>query len=159
MESATNGACGRCAGAHDSNVAADGIGRRTFLAQSALLAAGALLAAACGSEIATAPTTVSPTTLRVSDYPALATVGGIALVTISGSPFAVVRTSATSFVALSRVCPHQGNIVNQEGNAFLCPGHGARFSANGTWIGGERTSNLRSYATAYDAASGTITVG
>jgi len=90
MESATNGACGRCAGAHDSNVAADGIGRRTFLAQSALLAAGALLAAACGSEIATAPTTVSPTTLRVSDYPALATVGGIALVTISGSPFYMV---------------------------------------------------------------------
>ena len=158
MESAPNGACGRCAGAHASNVTADGIGRRTFLAQSALLAAGALLAA-CGSEIATAPTTISPTTLRVSDYAALATVGGIALVTIAGSPFAVVRTSATSFVVLSRVCPHQGNIVNQDGNAFLCPGHGARFSANGTWIGGERTSNLRGYATAYDAASGTITVG
>ena len=70
-----------------------------------------------------------------------------------------MRTSATSFVALSRVCPHQGNIVNQDGNAFLCPGHGARFSANGTWIGGERTSSLRSYASAYDAASGTITVG
>ena len=81
------------------------------------------------------------------------------MVTISGSPFAVVRTASTTFVALSRVCPHQGNIVNQDGNAFLCPGHGARFSANGTWIGGERTSSLRSYPTTYDAAAGTITVG
>jgi Rieske Fe-S protein len=159
MESATNGACGRCAGAHPSNVDADGIGRRTFLAQSALLAAGALLAAACGSEISTAPTTISPTTLRVGDYPALATVGGIAMVTISNSPFAVVRTGTADFIALSRVCPHQGNIVNQSGNAFLCPGHGARFSADGTWIGGERTSSLRNYATAYDASAGTITIG
>jgi len=159
MESATNGACGRCAGTHTSSVDADGIGRRTFLAQSALLAAGALLAAACGSEISTAPTTISPTTLRVGDYPALATVGGIAMVTVSGSPLAVVRTGTASFVALSRVCPHQGNIVNQSGNGFLCPGHGARFSADGTWIGGERTSSLRSYATAYDASAGTITIG
>jgi Rieske Fe-S protein len=158
MDSATNGACGRCAGELASNHVADGIGRRTFLAQSALLAAGALLAS-CVGEIATAPTTISSTTLRVADYPALAAVGGIAMVTISGSPFAVVRTASTTFVALSRVCPHQGNVVNQDGNAFLCPGHGARFSANGTWIGGERTSSLRSYPTTYDAAAGTITVG
>ena len=158
MESAPNGACGRCAGVTETNQAADGIGRRTFLAQGALLAAAALLAS-CVGEIATAPTTISSTTLRVSDYPALAAVGGIAMVTISGSPLAVVRTASSTFVALSRVCPHQGNIVNQDGNAFLCPGHGARFAANGTWIGGERTSSLRSYPTTYDAAAGTITVG
>src|SRR5438045_3486954 len=82
---------------------------------------------------------------------ALAAVGGIALVDISGSPFAIVRTSSTAFVALSRVCPHQGNIVNPNGSGFLCPGHGARFGANGTWTGGERTNSLRSYATTYDA--------
>ena len=159
MESATNGACARCAGVPTSNHATDGIRRRTFLAQSALLAAGALLAAACGSETATAPTTIPTTTLRVADYPTLATVGGIAMITISASPFAVVRTGASTFVTLSRVCPHQGNIVNQSGNAFLCPGHGARFAADGTWIGGERTSSLRSYPTSYDATAGTITVG
>lgn len=158
MESTTNGACGRC-GATTADHSADGIGRRTFLAQSALLAASAILAACAGGDIATAPDTISPTTLRVSDYAPLATVGGIALVTISGAPFAVVRTSATSFVTLSRICPHQGNIVNQNGSGFLCPGHGARFSANGTWTGGQGTSSLRSYATTYDAAAGTITVG
>ena len=159
MDAATNGACGRCAGAQDANHAADGIGRRTFLAQSALLAAGALLASCMGGDVATAPTTISSTTLKVSDYPALASVGGIAMVSISGAPMAVVRTGTASFVTLSRVCPHQGNLVNQNGNAFLCPGHGARFAADGTWIGGERTSSLRSYATTYDATAGTITVG
>jgi Rieske Fe-S protein len=159
METASNGACGRCAGAHGTDHAADGIGRRTFLAQSALLAASALLASCVGGDIATAPTSISSTTLRVSDYPTLNSVGGMAFVTISGAPFAIVRTADTSFVTLSRVCPHQGNLVNQSGNAFLCPGHGARFSADGTWIGGERTSSLRSYPTSYDAAAGTITVG
>ena len=161
MDAAPNDACARCAGAHPHATppAADGIGRRTFIAQSALLAAGALLAAACAGEISTAPATVSPTTLRVADYSALASVGGIALVTISGGPFAVVRTSDTSFVTLSRVCPHQGNIVSPNGSGFLCPGHGARFSANGTWVGGQPTSSLRSYATSYDASTGTITIG
>jgi nitrite reductase/ring-hydroxylating ferredoxin subunit len=158
MDAASNDACARCAGAHRTHLA-DGIGRRAFIAQSALLAAGALLAAACGGDLATAPTTISPTTLRVADYSALASVGGIALVSISGSPFAIVRTSDTSFVALSRICPHQGNIVNQSGSGFLCPGHGARFSANGTWVGGQPTSSLRSYATSYDATAGTITIG
>ena len=115
--------------------------------------------AAVTTTASTPGTTISSTTLRVADYPALASVGGIALVTISGGPFAVVRTSSTSFVTLSRVCPHQGNIVSPSGSGFLCPGHGARFSADGTWIGGQPTSSLRSYATSYDAAAGTITVG
>ena len=159
METEMNGACGHCGDAHRTDHAADGIGRRTFLAQSALLAASALLASCMGGDIATAPTTISPTTLKVSDYPSLASAGGIALVSISGAPMAVVRTGATSFVTLSRVCPHQGNIVNQSGSGFLCPGHGARFAADGTWIGGERTSSLRSYSTTYDSAAGTITVG
>jgi nitrite reductase/ring-hydroxylating ferredoxin subunit len=158
MDAASNDACASCAGAHPTHLA-DGIGRRAFIAQSALLAAGALLAAACGGDLATAPTTISPTTPRVADYSALASVGGIALVSISGSPFAIVRTSDTSFVALSRICPHQGNIVSQSGSGFLCPGHGARFSANGTWVGGQPTSSLRSYATSYDATAGTITIG
>ena len=66
MDAASNGACARCAGTGPTHPATDGIGRRTFIAQSALLAAGALLAVAGGGEIATAPTTLSPTTLRVA---------------------------------------------------------------------------------------------
>src|SRR5205085_7679327 len=97
--------------------------------------------------------------IKVSEFPALASVGGVALVTFNGNPLAIVRTGTTSFVTLSRVCPHQGNIINPSGDGFLCPGHGARFSATGQWLGGERTSSMRSYTTSYDAAAGTITIG
>jgi Rieske Fe-S protein len=152
--------CGACAGrTNEADAARDGIGRRTFLAQSAMIAAAAALAACAGADSFTAPTTVSATTFSLSDYPALATVGGVATVSISGSPFALVRTSASSVVALSRVCPHQGNIVNTVSGGFLCPGHGARFDSSGRWIGGERTSSLRSYPAVLDSTAGTVTVG
>ena len=81
------------------------------------------------------------------------------MVTIQGSPLAIVRTGTSTYVALSRICPHAGSTVNQSGSGFLCPNHGAQFSATGTWVGGQRTSNLRSYTTSYDAASGTLTIG
>ena len=152
--------CGGCASAHAIDHARDGIGRRTFLAQSALLAAGALLAAcAAGDATDPGPTLNSTTDIKVSDFPALASVGGIALVSISGNPMAIVRTGDASFVTLSRICPHQGSTINPNGSGFLCPGHGARFSATGQWQGGQRTSNMRSYNTSYDAAAGTITIG
>ena len=71
---------------------------------------------------------------------------------------ASLASPACSFVALSRVCPHQGSIVNVNGSGFLCPGHGATFTATGTWTGGQRTTNLHAYATSYDAASGVVTI-
>ena len=158
MESKLN--CGGCAPAHATEHARDGIGRRTFLAQSALLAAGALLAACAASDVSAPGTTINSTTnIKVSDFPALASVGGIALVNFSGNPFAIVRTGDATFVTLSRICPHQGNTINPDGSGFLCPGHGARFNASGQWVGGQSTSNMRSYATSYDAAAGTLTIG
>ena len=78
---------------------------------------------------------------------------------VSGYPFAIVHTDASAFVALSRVCPHQGFIVDVTGSGFHCPNHGAQFNESGVWVGGQRTSNLRSYPTSYDAATGTLTIG
>jgi len=146
-----------CSGACAPILAVDSpIARRTFLVQSALLTAAAALAA-CGADT-TAPTLPANSTVRVSDFSSLSTVGGIAMVTVSGAQLAVVRTDTNSFVALSRVCPHKGSIVNQSGTGFLCPNHGARFSSTGTWQGGERTGNLHSYVTSYDAATGILTI-
>jgi cytochrome b6-f complex iron-sulfur subunit len=108
---------------------------------------------------ATAPTIASGTTVNVTSHTELATVGGVALVTVSGAPLAIVRTATSSFLALSRVCPHQGSIVNVSGSGFLCPNHGAQFTSTGTWTGGQPTSSLHSYATTYDAATGTLTIG
>lgn len=153
--------CGGCAPAYTTDHARDGIGRRAFLAQSALLAAGALLAACAAGGDTTAPgTTINSTTdIKLSDFPALASVGGIALVNVSGNPMAIVRTGDATFVTLSRICPHQGSTINPSGSGFLCPGHGARFSLTGQWQGGQPTSSMRSYATSYNAAAGTITIG
>ncbi len=148
--------CG--AGLSDNGLPAEGIGRRTFIVQSAMLAAAAALAACAGAGDATGPSIPSGTSITVSSYPELATVGGIALVTVSGARLAIVRTGTSSFVALSRICPHQGSIVNVSGNGFLCPNHGARFSATGQWTGGQSTGNLHSYTTSYDATAGTLTI-
>jgi cytochrome b6-f complex iron-sulfur subunit len=152
--------CSGCARELGTDSIRDGIGRRAFLAQSALLAAGALLAACAAGDVSSPGTDLTSTSdIKVSDLPALASVDGVALVNISGNPLAIVRTGDASFVTLSRVCPHQGSTINPSGSGFLCPGHGAQFSATGQWVGGQRTSNMRSYSTTYDAAAGTITIG
>ncbi len=159
MKSSPYSSCRGCGARSETSAPASGIGRRTFLAQSGVLAAVALLAACGAGGDVTAPSLNGTTTVKLSDYPALATVGGVALVTIASSPFAVVRTGSSTFVALSRICPHQGSTVNASGSGFVCPNHGAQFSSTGTWVGGERTSSLRSYAATYDAVAGTVTIG
>jgi cytochrome b6-f complex iron-sulfur subunit len=133
------------------------IGRRTFLVQSGLLAAAAALAA-CGMSDATAPNLASGTTIDVNSNSSLSTVGGVALVTAGGAQLAIVRTGTSSFVALSRVCPHQGGIVNRSGSGFQCPVHGATFDSTGKWIGGQRTNSLHSYDTSYDSTTGILTI-
>ena len=140
-------------------VASEGIGRRTFLVQSGILAAMAALTA-CGLSTSdvTSPTVPANSTINVNNYSSLANVGGVAMVTLGSAPVAIVRTGTTSFLALSRVCPHQGGIVNLGSNDFVCPVHGATYNLSGQWIGGQRASNLRSYTTSYDATTGTLTI-
>jgi cytochrome b6-f complex iron-sulfur subunit len=80
-------------------------------------------------------------------------------VSLGGVPEAVVRTREGRFVAQTTISPNQGAVMNQSSTGFLCPQHGARFSATGAWVGGERTSSMRSFQTSYDAATGVLTVG
>lgn len=156
-----SGCSGSCKGRrHESSVIGatqTDIGRRTFLIQSGLLAAAAALAA-CGAADATAPTFSQSVSVDVSSNASLSTVGGVALVTAGGAQLAIVRTGAASFVALSRVCPHQGGTINQSGSGFQCPVHGATFDSTGTWIGGQHTSSMHSYTTSYDSTTGILTI-
>jgi len=133
------------------------IDRRDFVMRAAAALAAVALAACSGDP--TSPSSVSSTTFNLSDYPALSSVGGVATVSISGVPVAIVRTSSTTFAAFSRICPHQGATIDVTSNGFQCPRHGATFDKNGQWIGGQRTSNLTSYPVSYNAAAGTVTVG
>jgi Rieske Fe-S protein len=135
------------------------MGRRAFLERT-LMAMGAAGLAACAASLPTTPS-ITRFTIRVSDYPALATVGGIAL--ISGgnrnAPIAVTRTGDASYVALSLVCPHRGVTVSLSGSGFYCSGHGATFAGSGSWTGGQPTSGLSRYALSYDPGTGTIDIG
>lgn len=152
--------CGAsCACGAKTDLLSTPIGRRTFVSLGVYAAAVAALAACAGvSDSTTAPGSVGAT-IKVSDYATLANIGGVATTLISGSPVAIVRVSATRFITLSRVCPHQGSTVNATSTGFKCPNHGALFDTSGTWVGGERTSSMRSYATTYDSAAGTLTIG
>lgn len=139
------------------------IGRREFMSRSVITAAAALLATACGTGVWEPLSPVVPTggvTLRLADYPALAAVGGIALVTPThGTPLAIVHSAASSYLALSRICPHQGTVIDLTGNSFVCPNHGARFDSRGRWTGGQPTSSLVALSLSYDATAGTLLIG
>ena len=134
------------------------IDRRDFVMRAAAALAAVALAA-CSSSDLTSPSSVSSTTINLSDHPSLSSVGGVATVSISGVPIAIVRTSATTFAAFSRICPHQGATIDATSGGFQCPRHGATFDKNGQWIGGQRTSNLTSYPVSYNPSAGTVTVG
>ncbi len=135
--------------------------RRDFIIISSA-SAGAIAIVGCGLTgpgVSGPPDSVS-LTLNVSDYPSLANVNGIAFVTENGgSPLAVVRTAADSFLALSRICPHQGGQIDQGGPAFQCTRHGAQFDEHGNWVGGQPTNNMRSYPTKYDPNTGLLVIG
>jgi len=145
--------------------------RREFLGAAAL-AALALLEA-CGNGIIgpqDAATNVVPggstTTstgglqVKLASYPALANTGGIARVDGGvGTPVALVRTGATTFLALSLRCPHEGFTIDVQSGGFYCRNHGARFTSNGTWTtSAQRTTNMVSLPLTYDAAAGTVTI-
>ena len=158
----TQEGCGESCGcgAGNSGLLASPMDRRKFVSLGAYAAAAAALAAcaAGGGSSITSPGSVGAT-VKVSDYAALASVGGVAVTTINGTPVAIVRTSSTTFITLSRICPHQGSTINQISGGFRCPNHLATFDTTGNWTGGQRTSNMRSYATTYDATAGTLTIG
>ncbi len=136
--------------------------RREFLGNSTLLAVGALLATACGDGqlggAITDPGSLAATVVKLADYPALAAAGGIARLSGTRTPIAVVRQSSTQFRAFSMVCPHEGTVIGVNGTGFLCPNHEARFSGSGQWLGGQRTTNLREFTVTTDLTAGTITI-
>ena len=145
--------CGGACGSH--------MHRREFLAATTIAAVLATLEA-CGNM--TGPGGFSgasggPLTITIANFGALATVSGIARVDGgNGAPTALVRSGASSFLALSMVCTHQGTTINVTGSSFTCPNHGARFAANGSWTGGQPTSGLQSYGTTFDATAGTVLI-
>lgn len=59
----------------------------------------------------------------------------------------VARVNATTFLAVSAACTHEGTNVNYVGssNSFHCPNHGANYSNQGVHLNGPGSANLKQY--------------
>jgi Rieske Fe-S protein len=88
---------------------------------------------------------------------ALASEGGAALIDSTAGVFLLARTSATSFTAVEGICTHEGcRVTNTDGNSYVCPCHGSRYTRGGTVIQGPAKASLRRYTTSF--ADGVVTI-
>jgi Rieske Fe-S protein len=148
------------------------LSRRQFCAGACQVASGATLTtllSACGASSPTSPS--GPTTaLGVSQGQfagssvqvqvagsALAEVGGAVLVQSIAGVFLVARGGADAFSALDAVCSHEGcTVTGVDGNTYVCPCHGSRYSRSGQVVRGPAQASLRQYATSF--ADGIVTI-
>jgi hypothetical protein len=127
------------------------ISRREFVVRSSTGIA-IMLGVACVAGGIDAPALSGPVVVTVSNYAALANVGGIVRVNETSTQVALERTSATTFTAFSV------QLTGSKSIPFQCPVHGAEFNASGANIGGQQTSSLHAYTAVYDATAGTVTI-
>ena len=103
------------------------------------------------------PSASAPTAGTViSGAPSLA--AGQALNFSAGSTDAVLIRDGSTYRAFERACTHQGTSVDWQAGSgdFLCPNHGARFSATGQVTAGPANTPLRAIEVSV-AADGTVT--
>jgi Rieske Fe-S protein len=102
--------------------------RRTVL----VAGAGALTLAACGSSGDTtsgAATTTGSASGALTSLDAVPVGGAVAVKLESGQPGIVARPTATTAVAFSAICTHQGCTVAPAGAKLKCPCHGSVYNA------------------------------
>ena len=92
--------------------------------------------------------------VTLAAWPALANVGGVAgsVGTLNFSGVAIVRTGASSYVAFSLTCPHEGYLVGViNGQSFRCTRHGATWHSTGVLMADSplRTSALSTLKVSY----------
>ena len=87
----------------------------------------------------------------------LVSIGGVALVESTAGLFLLERTGTDTFRAIEAVCTHEGcTITGAEGDDYVCPCHGSRYSRNGQVLAGPATASLRQYATSF--TDGVVTI-
>ena len=147
------------------------VSRRRFCAGACQAASGATLAtlfSGCGGS-PTSPSGMASTLGTLSGRfsgssvavtvagSALASEGGAALVESTAGVFLLARTSASAFSAVEAVCTHEGCTVSDaDGDVYVCPCHGSRYSRTGQVVRGPATASLRKYATTF--TDGVVTI-
>ncbi len=81
--------------------------------------------------------------LNETTYASLKSVGGYAY----KGDIIIIRSTDTQYVALSKVCTHQGCTVMYDSttNQVPCPCHGSLYSISGTVINGPAPASLKRY--------------
>ncbi|WP_020595134.1 ubiquinol-cytochrome c reductase iron-sulfur subunit [Spirosoma panaciterrae] len=131
----------------------EAIDRLAFLKQLGLSGA-ALVAFCCSGTLSScksnevspaAPASATDITLDLTTgtYAGLTTVGGYAY---TGS-ILVAHIKNGSYIALSKVCTHEGSTVQYRSNSdsIYCPNHGATFDTSGVVTGGPARQSLTQY--------------
>ncbi|HEU5258982.1 MAG TPA: Rieske 2Fe-2S domain-containing protein [Vicinamibacterales bacterium] len=147
------------------------VSRRQFCAGACQVASGATLAtlfSACGGS----PTSPSRPAAMLSVVPGrfagsgvqvtvagspLDNVGGAALVESTAGVFLVSRTNASAFMAVDATCSHEScTVTGADGNIYVCPCHGSRYSRTGQVLEGPAKASLRQFNTTF--ADGVVTI-
>jgi cytochrome b6-f complex iron-sulfur subunit len=139
----------------------DCLNRREFLARAAVAAAALTALEACGDG-QIGPTAVSlgtGVTINLADFPALATTGQLVDI---GQDRAVMRTGASTFIGLSRICTHEQCEAFVRSNRIECDCHGSIFSNTGDVIRGPNTGQsirpLDKLNVQFNSTAGTLTI-
>lgn len=88
---------------------------------------------------------------------ALASEGGAAVIESAAGVFLLSRTSASAFTAIDATCTHEGcTVTNTDGDVYVCPCHGSRYTRGGTVVHGPAMASLRRYTTSF--TDGVVTI-
>jgi Rieske Fe-S protein len=120
------------------------ISRRTLFAGACAVLAlgGSGIPAAAQSGVKKLPG--GKLSVKLKDLPELANVGGaVKIGSIKGVPVAVSRTSASKYVALNLLCPHQKFPVERSEQGWVCKSHGSEFEPDGDLVIGPATTALK----------------
>ena len=131
---------------------------KAFLGGSVLFLAPAVFSS-CAKTTDPTLVPVNPSNPLVIDlssaaFSSLQTVGGYAY---SGNMI-IIRTGSSSYVALSKVCTHQGCTVEYSSSAkkLVCPCHGAQYNTSGTVLQGPANQSLTNYSVTVSGTNLTI---
>ncbi|HAL55359.1 MAG TPA: hypothetical protein DCP63_02485 [Bacteroidetes bacterium] len=131
----------------------ENIDRRKFLRRLAAIttfsATAVLVQAGCASGLNTyrRQLTEGALVIAVSDHVELDIVGGAIEIEVPSPEVHIilVRTSESSFAALSPTCTHLGCAVRKEPSFFRCPCHGSTYALDGSVVRGPARKSLEAF--------------
>ena len=149
------------------------VSRRRFCAGACQVASGATLATlftACGGSPTSPSSNISTLGIITGQFAgsgvrvtvagsALTNEGGAALIESTAGVFLLARTSANAFTAVEAVCTHEGcTVTNTDGDQYVCPCHGSRYTRSGQVVHGPAMASLRRYTTSFNDGVVTIAI-